>query len=73
MERSPVKSSCINSIGYENEVLEVAFTNGRIYRYNGVPSDLYESIMAADSKGRAVINEVINGGFEAEQIDPAEE
>jgi len=73
MERIPVKSSYVESIGYENEVLEVTFMSGKVYRYNGVPPDLYESIMAADSKGRAVKNEIVNGGFEAERIDATEE
>jgi guanyl-specific ribonuclease Sa len=54
MERTPVSSSNISAIGYdeENQTLEVEFTNGAVYQYSGVPSGEYEGIMGADSKGK---------------------
>src|SRR5690348_4515312 len=48
----PVESSCIDSVGYENEVLEVRFGNGGVYRYFEVPAQLYRQLLAAESKGR---------------------
>lgn len=54
MERTPVTSSNICSIGYdaESQVLEVEFNSGAIYQYSGVPSGEFESLMNADSKGK---------------------
>jgi KTSC domain len=54
MERTPVSSSNISAIGYDedNQVLEVEFTNGSVYSYSGVPSAEHEGFMSADSKGR---------------------
>lgn len=52
MRRVPVESSCIDSVGYDNEVLEVRFNNGGVYRYFEVPAQLYRQLLAAESKGR---------------------
>ncbi len=54
MIRDPVSSSNVAPIGYDpaNETLEIEFTNGSIYQYFNVPSELYEQLMAAPSKGQ---------------------
>lgn len=54
MERTPVSSSDIASIGYDedNQILEVEFNSGSVYQYSGVPSSEYDGIMNADSKGK---------------------
>jgi hypothetical protein len=54
MERTPVTSSNISSIGYDadSQTLEVEFKNGAIYQYSGLPYGEYEGIMGADSKGK---------------------
>ena len=54
MERTPVSSSDIRAIGYDNEsqTLEVEFINGSVYQYAGVPPGEHDAIMNADSKGR---------------------
>ena len=53
MDRTPVVSSNIKSIGYDSnsKILEVEFTNMSVYRYYEVPEDVYEELMAAESKG----------------------
>lgn len=53
MERFPVSSSNIVSIGYDagSFTLEVEFNNMSVYQYQGVPSEVYEGLMAAPSKG----------------------
>ncbi len=53
MERIPVSSSNIASIGYDSgaQVLEVEFHNGSLYQYSEVPDWEYEGFMAAASKG----------------------
>ena len=54
MERTPVTSTDILSVGYDadQEVLEIEFIKGAVYQYSGVPVGVYEGIMAADSKGK---------------------
>jgi hypothetical protein len=53
MQRSPVKSSNIKSIGYdpETKTLEVEFSGERVYQYYDVPADLHEELMVAESCG----------------------
>ena len=48
-----VVSSAIAQIAYdsERETLQVEFCDGRVYRYEGVPSLLYQALLQADSKG----------------------
>lgn len=36
MQRYPVSSRKINSVGWENNTLEVQFPNGDVYQYEGV-------------------------------------
>ncbi len=54
MERTPVTSSDIRSIGYDadSQTLEIEFNSGGTYQYSGVPSGEHDGIMAADSKGK---------------------
>lgn len=63
MERIPVNSSNISSVGYDadSQTLEIGFTNGSVYQYAGVPQSIYEGMMGSDSKGKyfhANINKV---------------
>ncbi len=53
MDRQPVRSSNIRSVGYdtENLTLELAFYDGSVYRYSGVPDAIWIALMRADSKG----------------------
>jgi len=54
MQRTPVKSSNIRSIGYDpqSSILEVEFDSGDIYQYFDVPEYLHQQFMSASSKGR---------------------
>jgi len=49
-----VHSSNINYIGYseKNELLQIEFNGGAVYRYNEVPSHVFEELRAAESKGK---------------------
>ena len=60
----PVASSSIASAGYRvgEELLEVRFRSGAVYRYLKVPPAVHDAFMAAQSKGR-YFNEVIRGHF----------
>ena len=53
MDRQPVRSSNIRSVGYEEvaRMLEVEFHSGGVYRYSGVPEMVYRCLMRAVSKG----------------------
>jgi len=73
MTRAEVKSSWVESIGYEGDTLEVAFKDGKTFRYAGVPADLYESVMGAESVGKALRQHILKGGFEVEEVTPEEE
>ncbi|AEF45842.1 hypothetical protein SerAS12_2722 [Serratia sp. AS12] len=54
MQRQPVSSSRIISIGYDEnaQVLEIQFRDAGIYQYIGVPNRIYQDFVAVVSKGR---------------------
>ena len=54
MTRTPVKSSAVLSVGYDNGILEVEYPGGRIYQMDGISQDQYDALLMADSIGRAV-------------------
>ncbi|HEY9045264.1 MAG TPA: KTSC domain-containing protein [Ohtaekwangia sp.] len=53
MLRTPVTSSGLASIGYDEDhaILEVEFTSGEVYQYLDVPLEVYEALMSAESHG----------------------
>lgn len=53
MERTPVSSSTIASIGYDStsQTLEIEFINGHIYQYFDVPESYYLGIIGDASPG----------------------
>ncbi|RMH34563.1 MAG: KTSC domain-containing protein [Nitrospirae bacterium] len=62
MNRMPVSSSNIASIGYDerNLTLEIEFHDGSIYQYFDVPETVYQEFMGADSKGRYLHQHIKN-------------
>lgn len=54
MDRQAVVSSNIAAVGYESatNTLEVEFTSGSVYEYLGVPQEVYDAFMTAESPGR---------------------
>lgn len=54
MERKPVKSSNIRSVGYDPAAkrMEIEFTNGGIYHYDGVTQEAHDDLVNAESVGR---------------------
>jgi len=65
MDRIPVKSSNIRSVGYDEDssVLEIEFNSGMVYQYLNVPENEYEGLMNAASKGR-YLNRNIKGRYQ---------
>lgn len=54
MQRIPVQSSNLCSVGYDEatKTLEIEFQSGSIYRYHGVPPSVYQGLMSASSHGK---------------------
>lgn len=69
MERAPVTSSNIKSIGYDSagKLLEVEFMNGGVYVYKDVPPEEHQALMAAKSVGAHLASK-IKGLFETEMV-----
>lgn len=52
MERKPVTSSTIKSIGFENGEMHIEFQNGRVYSYTGPKvAEHHEQLLKASSIG----------------------
>lgn len=54
MNRRPVSSSRISSVGWENDTLEVEFKNGKIYQYFNVSQSEYQNFLNSASLGSAL-------------------
>jgi hypothetical protein len=65
MERVQVESSNLASVGYEPETttLEIEFHNGGVYQYSGVPEDVHQGLMNAESKGSYFYHNIKNAGY----------
>ena len=75
MNRIPVKSSNVASVGYDeaNQILEVAFKSGAIYQYPGVEPQTHADLMGAESIGGFVHQNIVLGGFKGQRMDPSRE
>lgn len=53
MQRHPVESASLASIGYDSttQALEIEFKRGTVYRYLNVPIAVFEALLSAESKG----------------------
>lgn len=62
MNRTPVSSSNVVSIGYDPSslTLEVEFNNGAIYQYFDVPETVYQEFMRSSSKGQFLHTNIKN-------------
>jgi hypothetical protein len=62
MERVSLESTSLKSVAYDEETLtlEVEFVEGGIYQYSGVPLELYEELINAESKGRFYVGNIRN-------------
>lgn len=56
---SPVQSSNVAAIGYEDGALYVRYKGGAVYRYANVPLHLYEALLRAPSVGQFLRSMVI--------------
>jgi KTSC domain len=53
MERQPVQSRALASVGYDRDeqLLELEFISGTVYQYSGVPATVVDEMLGADSLG----------------------
>jgi hypothetical protein len=61
MERQPVSSTIVASIGYDkaSAMLEVEFVSGAVYQYFEVPAQVYLEVVSGESIGKAMTSAVI--------------
>lgn len=69
MDRRPVSSSSLASVGYDSasETLEVEFLNGRVYQYFNVPQFMHERMIEAPSIG-TFFNAEIRNAYACSQV-----
>lgn len=62
MNREPVASSNVASIGYDepSQTLEVEFMSGAVYQYYNVSQALFDQLMQAGSKGKFLAYQIKN-------------
>jgi hypothetical protein len=62
VDREPVSSSTILSVGYDaaSETLEIEFKTTGVYQYLNVPQFMSERLMMADSVGKFFNSEIKN-------------
>ena len=70
MARVDLKSTSLHAATYQDQsaFLELEFLSGAIYRYLGVPAQIYQELLRAESKGR-YFNQHIRHHFPYVKID----
>jgi hypothetical protein len=69
MERLPVKSRILRSVGYDEtkKILEIEFSSGFVYQYSGVPQKTYTAMMHSDEMGK-FFSEKVRPKFQTKQV-----
>lgn len=67
----PVNSTLLSGVSYEanSTLLHLDFRDGSLYHYFGVPVEVYEGLLAAESKG-VYFNRRIRGAFQHARLRP---
>ena len=70
MNRIPVSSSNLRSVGYDASqyTLEIEFHNGSIYQYFNVPQVVYQGLLAASSHGQYFDQHIRKAGYSLRKI-----
>ena len=68
MKRQPLRSSVLQSAGYDpaTAILELEFTSGDVYRYFAVPPSVFRALVDDDSPG-AYFNQNISDRYPTRQ------
>lgn len=66
----PVSSSMAYAVGYnsDEQILQVEFQSGAVYRYSEVDAQTWEDLHSADSIGQ-FFNQEIKARFDCERVD----
>lgn len=67
--RTPVSSSNLRSVGYDEEsrTLEIEFHSGGVYEYYDVPAETFRELVQADSRG-GYFHDHVRGEYDYRQI-----
>jgi hypothetical protein len=62
MQLDPVESSMLAAVGYDTDLktLVVLFNSGKAYQYTDVPPEIFQGLLEANSKGRYMLDHVID-------------
>jgi hypothetical protein len=69
LERQPVKSRILRSVGYDDstKILEIEFHTGLVYQYSGVPPKVYADLMHSGEIGK-YFSEKVRPRFQTKQV-----
>ncbi len=58
----PVESEMLASTGYDskNRILYALYNTGQLYEYHDVPQEVYDDLLAAESKGHFMQEKIID-------------
>lgn len=70
MQRTPVQSSNIRSVGFDSaeSTLEVEFQNGKVWQYAGVSQETHASLLKQKSIGSAFNATIVKGGYKGVDV-----
>ena len=70
MERQPVKSRILRSVGYDDTAknLEIEFQNGLIYQFSDVPPKIHKELMRSEPIGKYFTDKV-RTKFHSKQLE----
>jgi hypothetical protein len=68
MSWNKVKSSNIEAMAYIEGVVKVRFKNGTEYHYQGVPEEVFLSVVNAESVGKAFNQEIKSQTFHFSKV-----
>ena len=69
IQMAAVQSSMISAVGYDaqNKTLRIHFIQNADYDYSGVPSEIYQNLLSAESKGK-YYHQYIKGQFPSKRV-----
>jgi hypothetical protein len=69
VEKKPVKSRILRSVGYDasTKILEIQFCSGLVFQYSGVPAKVYTDLMRSSEIGK-FFTDKIRTQFQTKQI-----
>jgi hypothetical protein len=69
VERQPVKSRILRSVGYDEKtkILEIEFQSGLVYQYLGVPAKVHKDLMRSGEIGKYFTDKV-RTQFQTKQV-----